>query len=272
MITRICALERQERRCGAMAWNFAGLKSLAKSLADIFAQRGVLSDLDEAIRLYCCSVPLAILIDQRLSSTLPSALEPDSHSGACCLFSMGQLNTIRLHLGFALLAILIIPCLSTTLPTAFKPYRAYPDLSRSLNNLATNLQTRFEQLGVPSDLDEAIELDRAALFKQRGVLSDLDEAIELDRAALKLCPPAHFHHSVSLNDLAHSLYERFEQRGVLSGLDEAVKLHQAALEYCPPGHFHHSTSLNNLANSLQARFEQHSILSDLDEATESRVH
>jgi len=74
----------------------------------------------------------------------------------------------------------------------------------SLNNLAISLRVRFEQ---------------------QGVLSDLDEAIDLLRAALALCPSGHSDRSMSLNNLANSLRDRFKQRGVLSDLDEAFTLH-----------------------------------------------
>ncbi|OAX35461.1 hypothetical protein K503DRAFT_696998 [Rhizopogon vinicolor AM-OR11-026] len=145
------------------------------------------------------------------------------------------------------------------------------------------------QRGVPSDLDEAIDLHRAALalyspghsdrssslnnlaislqarFKQRGVLSDLDEVIDLHRAALALHPPGHSHRSSSLNNLATALQSRFDQRGVLSDLDEAIDLHRAALTFYPPGHSDRSVSLSNLATSLQDRFKQRGVLSDLDE-------
>ncbi|KAG2125684.1 CHAT domain-containing protein [Suillus clintonianus] len=55
-----------------------------------------------------------------------------------------------------------------------------------------DLRHRFQQLGVLSDLDEAVELHQAALQlrpPRRGIRSDLDEAIELHRAALLLCLP-----------------------------------------------------------------------------------
>ena len=87
--------------------------------------------------------------------------------------------------------------------------------SLSLNSLASSLSDRFEQ---------------------QGVLSDLNEAIDLDRAALALCPPSHSDRSIFLNDLAISLSGRFEQRGVLSDLDEAIDLLRAALALRPPGH------------------------------------
>jgi CHAT domain-containing protein len=141
-----------------------------------------------------------------------------------------------------------------------------------------------------SDLDEAIELDQAALvlcppghsdrsrslnnlavrlyarFQQRDVLSDLDEAIDLHQAALALYPPGHSNRSDSLINLATDLYARFEHRGVLSDLDEAIDLDQAALKLWPPGHSKQSLSLSSLAIHLYARFQQRGILSDLDEA------
>ena len=100
---------------------------------------------------------------------------------------------------------------------------------------------------------------------ERGVLSDLDEAIDLYRAALALHPPGHSDRSMSLNNLAVSLSDRFKQQGVLSDLDEAIDLYRAALALHPPGHSDQSTSLNNLASSLQDRFQQQGVLSDLDE-------
>ncbi|KAG1847450.1 CHAT domain-containing protein [Suillus tomentosus] len=143
-----------------------------------------------------------------------------------------------------------------------------------------------------SDLDEAIEVDRAALlhrppghpdrslslrnladslhdrFLQRGIMSDLDESIELHRDALLLYLPGHSDRSWSLNNLAASLADRFLQRGIMSDLDESIELHQEALLLHPPGHPDRSSSLNNLAASLADRFQQRGIMSDLDEAIE----
>ncbi|KAG1828246.1 CHAT domain-containing protein [Suillus variegatus] len=161
-----------------------------------------------------------------------------------------------------------------------------------LNNIAAGLHRSFEQRGVPSDLDEAIECDRVALlirppnhparfdsltnlslglrdrFEQRGVPSDLDEAIELSRAAPLLCPPGHPDRSMFLLNLALSLEERFRQRGIPSDLDEAIEHNRAALLLRPPGHPERSSSLNNLSLSLGERFTQRNVPSDLDEAIE----
>jgi CHAT domain-containing protein len=141
-----------------------------------------------------------------------------------------------------------------------------------------------------SDLDEAIDLDEAALalhpsghsnqsdslgnfavhlyarFQQRGVLSDLDQAIDLDRAALTLCPPGHSNQSPFLNNLAIHLHARFRQRGVLSELNEAIELHRVALALRPPGHPNRSQSIDNLASGLLSRFKQQAQSSDYNEA------
>ncbi|KDR71376.1 hypothetical protein GALMADRAFT_144057, partial [Galerina marginata CBS 339.88] len=112
---------------------------------------------------------------------------------------------------------------------------AHSDHSGSLNNLASALQTRFEQRGASNDLDEAILLHREALF---------------------LRPAPHPDRSSSLNNLANALQTHFQQRGASNDLDEAISLHREALLLRPAPHPGRSMSLNNLANALQTRFEQ----------------
>ncbi|KAG1829970.1 CHAT domain-containing protein [Suillus variegatus] len=106
-------------------------------------------------------------------------------------------------------------------------------------------------------------------------MSDLDEAIELHRAALLLRPPGHSNRSSSLNNLAISLHNRFRQRGITSELDEAIELHRDALLLRSPGHSDRSWSLNNLALKpsrqipaacLRDRCHQRGVQSELHEA------
>ncbi|KAG2131753.1 CHAT domain-containing protein [Suillus clintonianus] len=251
------------------------LNNLALCLQNRFKERGVPSDLDEAIELHRAALLLHPPGHCDRSTSLNNL--------AACLQNRFEQRSVPSDLDEAIelhrAALLLRP-------------PGHCDRSTSLNNLAISLDDRFEQRGVPSDLDEAIELLRAALllhppghcdrstslnnlaaclqnrFEQRGVPSDLDEAIELHRAALLLHPPGHCDRSTSLNNLAACLQNRFEQRGIPSDLDEAIELHRAALLLCPPGHSDRSMSLNNLAISLQNRFEQRSVPSDLDEAIE----
>ncbi|KAF8191206.1 tetratricopeptide repeat-containing protein [Pholiota molesta] len=166
----------------------------------------------------------------------------------------------------------------------------HPDRSQSLNNLGNALQTRFEQQGAQSDLDEAISLHQEALllrpaphphrslaldnlgnalqtrFRQQGVQSDLDEAISLLQEALLLQPAPHPDRSLSLNNLALGLLTRFEHQDASIDLDEAISLLQEALLLQPAPHPDSSLFLNNLGNALRTRFEQQGAQSDLDEA------
>ncbi|KAG2033857.1 hypothetical protein BDR03DRAFT_871135, partial [Suillus americanus] len=73
----------------------------------------------------------------------------------------------------------------------------HSDRPASLDNLACDLVYRFEQWGVPSDLDEAIKLHRDVLL---------------------LHPPSHSGRSGSLNNLASGLRNRFYQWGIPSDL------------------------------------------------------
>ncbi|KAG1880049.1 CHAT domain-containing protein [Suillus subluteus] len=159
-----------------------------------------------------------------------------------------------------------------------------------LEHLAISLVDRFQQRSVLSDLDEAINLHRAALarraaghphrsnslndlanalqlrFQQRGILDDLDEAIKLHRATLALRPPGHSDRPMSLSNLAGCLHDRCVRLDVLSDLDKAIELYQAALEICLPGHHLRPQLLNNLADSHLHRFQRGCVLFDLDEA------
>ncbi|KAG2071253.1 TPR-like protein [Suillus decipiens] len=240
------------------------LYNLATCLEARFKQRGVMSDLDDAIELH----RVALLLcppghsnrSLSLNSLATSLQDRFLHRGI-----MSDLDeAIELHQT----ALLLHP-------------PGHSDRSLSLNNLAVSLLNRFQQHGVMSDLDEVIELHRAALllcplghpnrssslnnlaislqhrFQQRHIISDLNEAIELNRAALLLCPPGNPNRSSSLNNLATSLQDKFEQQGTMSDLDEAIELHRDR-----------SSSLTNLATSLQDRSKQQGIMSDLDEAIE----
>ncbi|KAG1824872.1 CHAT domain-containing protein [Suillus subaureus] len=249
------------------------LNNLAMCLQNRFKQRGIISDLDEAIELHRAALELS----------------PPSHSNrsmflnnlAMCLQNRFEQRGIMSDLDEAIE--LHRAALELSSPS-------HSNRSSFLNNLAVCLQHRFEQRGIISDLDEAIELHRAALelspsdsnrsrflnnlamclqnrFKQRGIMSDLDEAIELHRAALELSP-SDSNRSRFLNNLAMCLQHRFEQRGIMSDLDEAIELYRAALELSSPSHSNRSIFLNNLATCLQNGFEQRGIMSDLDEAIE----
>ncbi|KAG2115415.1 hypothetical protein BD769DRAFT_1752789 [Suillus cothurnatus] len=169
----------------------------------------------------------------------------------------------------------------------------HTDRSKSLNNLATQLSSRFQHRGNDEDLDQAIALHREALdvrpvghtdrssslnnlatqlssrFEHRGNDEDLDQAIALHREALALRPVGHTGRSTSLNNLACQLSSRFEHRGNDEDLDQAIALHREALALHPVGHTDRSKSLNNLAVQLCTRFEHRRNREDFDESRDN---
>lgn len=72
-------------------------------------------------------------------------------------------------------------------------------------------------------------------FTQLGVTGDLDEAVVLAREALDLCPQGHPDRSRSLNNLAAALVTRYNQAGVMQDLDEAILLSREALDLLSKG-------------------------------------
>ena len=151
------------------------------------------------------------------------------------------------------------------------------------------LTTRYIQLGVMGNLDEAFVLRQEALdlcpsghpyrfapligfavclsirFNQLGRIEDLDESITCGRETLKLCPLGHPGRWESLNVLAVSLSTRNDQLGMMENLDEAIVLSREALALCPSGHPSRSDSLINLAEYLSARYQQLGEMKDLIE-------
>ncbi|KAF8429868.1 CHAT domain-containing protein [Boletus edulis BED1] len=113
--------------------------------------------------------------------------------------------------------------------------QGHPDRSTSLNNLAVDLSTRYNQL---------------------GAMADLDAAIVLDREALELRPQGHPHRSISLNNLAFRLSTRYNQLGAMTDLDGAIVLGRDAVDLSLPGHKDRSISLETLASALYTRFMQ----------------
>ena len=160
-----------------------------------------------------------------------------------------------------------------------------------MNNLASYLSARYNQLGGVDDLNEAIVLGRDALslcppedeesrltpssnlanhlstrYEQLGEIDDLNEAIILSQDILSLCPPGHPSRSTSLSNFAVYLSTRYDRLGEIDDLNEAIVLGQEVLSLCPPGHPGHSVSLNNFASYLSTRYKQLGRIDDLNEA------
>ncbi|KAF8177991.1 CHAT domain-containing protein, partial [Mycena galopus ATCC 62051] len=160
----------------------------------------------------------------------------------------------------------------------------------SLNNLANVVLKRFEQQRDRRDLDEAIQLFRAALtfyelphpdrgmylnnlanailegFEQQGDTRSLNEAIQLHREALDLRDPPHPSRRQSLHNLANAVLTRFEHQRNTRDLDEAIELHSEALTLCESPHPDRRNSLNSLANAVLMRLQQQGDTMDVQKA------
>jgi hypothetical protein len=95
------------------------------------------------------------------------------------------------------------------------------------------LSTRFHRRG--NDQDE-----------------DLDIAIALHKEALALCPIGHVSWSLSLNNIAGELSNRFDNRGNGEDLDDAIAFYRESLALWPVGHVYRPSSLLNLADRLDS--------------------
>lgn len=152
--------------------------NLALSLRDRFQQQGAASDLDEDIdhhgaELLLC--PPVILVGPRLNNL---AVSLGSRSQVSNLTEMRSLSSIELHY-YVLTVTLIDPCLSiiflpaletdlcnstsrlTSMSLVVLHYFSVPSvilIGVSLDNLAIDLQTRFQMWDVPSDLDEMFRI------------------------------------------------------------------------------------------------------------------
>ncbi|KAJ6524601.1 CHAT domain-containing protein [Mycena vulgaris] len=131
--------------------------------------------------------------------------------------------------------------------TSSEPWHTtpHPDRASLLENLAIIVNTRFQQRGDPTDIDEAFRLHHEALA--------LRQAPHPDRAS-------------SLNNLASTVHERFRQRGAATDIDEAVQLHRDALALRPAPHPDRAASLNNLRRCFMSLYNQDSQVNFLSDA------
>ncbi|KAJ3545125.1 hypothetical protein NMY22_g2556 [Coprinellus aureogranulatus] len=140
------------------------------------------------------------------------------------------------------------------------------DKGHFLFSLGTILNNRYDYLGSPHDLEEAITVLRSAMatygpdhpdhadclnnlaltLSKTDSACSLQESVHLHRKALGLRPPGHPERDSTLNNLGFAL----SKTGFIGDLEESIHLHYEALELRPPGNSERDTTLNNLATSL----------------------
>ncbi|KAJ6534899.1 hypothetical protein B0H19DRAFT_1080312 [Mycena capillaripes] len=166
----------------------------------------------------------------------------------------------------------------------------HPSRWKSLENLAGELEVRFDQRKDANDLDESIELRKEALqlytfldpnrseilrevasslrnrFEHRGNVSDLDDAITLCREDLVICAPSDLR--PPLRNLADAIQLRFDRQRNPKDIDEAIQLYRRVLGHDSPSYIDETGTLNNLSAAVLYRFEQQGNPADLEEAIE----
>ncbi|KAH7906390.1 CHAT domain-containing protein [Hygrophoropsis aurantiaca] len=133
----------------------------------------------------------------------------------------------------------------------------HPSRFTSLSDLGLALVTRFQQLGDPKDLEDAIESHRIALklmplddLGRATLLSNLASSL-LYQTSLSLLPAGHTERPRTLSGLGIALEIRFEELHIADDLDLAIKYHQDALALRPPGNLHRpilATRFDNLGD------------------------
>jgi tetratricopeptide (TPR) repeat protein len=164
----------------------------------------------------------------------------------------------------------------------------HPNRAWRLTRLALALQTPFDRVMDPADLDEAIDAARGAVeaapprdragylsnlglallrrFEAAGALGDLDEAIAVARQAVAATPDGDRGRAWSLSNLGLALHRRFERSGALSDLDDAIAVGREAADITPDSDPGRAAWLANLGLTLWARFERCGDPGDLDKA------
>jgi tetratricopeptide (TPR) repeat protein len=163
-----------------------------------------------------------------------------------------------------------------------------PDCGRSLDNLGSALQSRFERVGSMQDIDRAIELHNAALiltaendlarscclnnlskalrrrFERTSAMADLVQAISASENAVMLAPREGPDRARHLNNLGGILLERFQFVGSVDALNAAIKAYKDAVNTVAKSDPNKGMYLSDLGNSLHARFNRLRSIQDLD--------
>ena len=170
------------------------------------------------------------------------------------------------------------------------PRRGSPDRSRSLVSLTSGLHTRYEHLGDPADLEQAIELCRDAVQEARpyslelpaslvnlgkfllerharcGHTEDLEESIHVLEMAHAQCAPRSPYWSATLTNLGSALMARYFDAGDPQDLERAIEIFRSAVESTPADEGGLASQLSNLGSALNERYNAFGDPTDLDSA------
>ena len=144
-------------------------------------------------------------------------------------------------------------------------------------HLIADLQSMLRELESPSDIPDSP--DRATFLHDLVICvwdmvrdghistTDVDGIVTVAQATLRLCPPGHSDHIMSLTTLATCRRHRFQHHGDITDLDGAITLYKAVFEHYPAGP-DRAALLSKLAWCLSQRFTKLPTRQDLDDAIE----
>lgn len=200
------------------------LANLGRLLERRYNRTGQLPDLDEAANTWRAAVEACL---------------PGDAASVEFQFPLGAVLQVRHHLtgepGDLAEAV-------STLRIAAELALDHPGRPVILFNLATALLTRFQQVGTPADLDNAV--------------TALEQAVATESADAEW-----------LLTLAEALLIRYQQASELADLDKIVMAYEAALEAWPAEAPRREWILSNLGSTLGTRAERAGSISDLQTAT-----
>ncbi|MGX7829681.1 CHAT domain-containing protein [Actinokineospora sp. 24-640] len=158
-----------------------------------------------------------------------------------------------------------------------------------LSRLGIILRTKFEQTGDAKDLNDAIDLLRAAAepvehhwerakrlsnladalrlrVERVGSLADADDAVDIAREMVEESAAEDPDLPMLLSTLASVLLTRFERSGELADLDESITRGAEAAARVTAGHIIESIVLTNHSTLLIARYDRLGRPDDIDDA------
>ncbi|HET8662462.1 MAG TPA: CHAT domain-containing tetratricopeptide repeat protein [Micromonosporaceae bacterium] len=165
-----------------------------------------------------------------------------------------------------------------------------PNRPSMVSNLILAHRTRFERMGVSSDLDRAIELGELEIagldgsseggelvsdlgvsylirYETAGSLPDAERAIELGELAVASSPgdgaPAGI-----LSNLSNAYQARYRRRGHISDLERAIEVGEAAVAQGSSDDQMWPGWLSNLGNAYRLRYNRDGALVDLSRTIE----
>jgi hypothetical protein len=101
-------------------------------------------------------------------------------------------------------------------------------------------------------------------FERRGRLVDLDDAVQMQRAALRMLAPTAPARPLVLSNLGAALQGRYVYRHRPRDLAAAVAVHEEAVATCPPGSPDRAGLLHSLAAAIRLRYERSGRATDLE--------